>query len=121
MTARPRAGDREKGLLCQADCHATGSKRNGRGHTWLPREDLYCTLVDLGFHGALLLEGPLRRASRGVDAVFALHFWKASLGPASEVRVDFDELGRELYPRRFFLALLHGTGSATLLWAARRG
>lgn len=89
---------------------------NARGQTWLPREDLYCTLVDLSFHGALLLEGPLRRASRGVDAVFALHFWKASLGPASEIRVDFDELGRELYPRELFLALLHGTGSAALLY-----
>ena len=30
MTARPRAGDREKGLFCQADCHATGGKRNKR-------------------------------------------------------------------------------------------
>ena len=88
-----------------------------KGHTWLPRKDLYCTLVDLGFHGALLFEGPLGGASRGVDTVLALHFWKTSLGPASEVRVDFNELGRELYPRKLFLALLHGTGPTALLCA----
>ena len=30
MMVQPRAGDREKGLLCQADCHATSGKRNER-------------------------------------------------------------------------------------------
>lgn len=119
MTARPRAGDREKGPYVRPTVMRPAANAT-RGHTWLPREDLYCTLVDLSFHSALLLEGPLRRASRGVDAVFALHFWEASLGPASEVRVDFDELGRELYPRKLFLALLHGTGSAALLCADGR-
>ena len=83
----------------------------------MPWEDLYCTLVDLGFHGTLLLEGPLGGASRGIDTVLALHFWETSLGPASEVRVDFDELSREFYPRKLFLALLNGTGPAALLCA----
>ena len=30
MTVWPRAGDGEKGLFCQADCHATSSKCNER-------------------------------------------------------------------------------------------
>jgi hypothetical protein len=83
--------------------------------TWLPRKHLYCTLVDLGLHGTLLLEGPLRGTSRGVDAVLALHLGETSLGPASEVRVDLDKLGGELYPRKLFLPLLYGTGPAALL------
>ena len=92
--------------------------RGTREQTWLPWEDLYCTLVDLGFHGALLLERPLGGASGGVNTVLALHFRETSLGPASEVRIDFDELGGELYPWKLFLALLHSTGPAALLCAS---